>query len=114
MEIDKFKINVSKPAIEQIKIQLSKRGAPNGYLRLGVKGGGCSGFAYHIQFEDSLPKEKDIVFNIDGVQIIADNKSIIYLSGCTLDWEATLFSKGFKFINPNEKSSCSCGRSFSF
>jgi iron-sulfur cluster assembly protein len=113
MEIEKkFQFFVSPSAVEQIKLQLTKRGTPDSYLRVGLKGGGCSGFFYVLKYEDSVPKTKDIVFDIEGVRVVVDSKSILYLNGSTLDWEKTLMKKGFKFINPNEKSSCSCGHSF--
>ena len=113
MEAEKnFQIFVSVLAAEQVKNQLTKRGTPQSYLRLGIKGGGCSGFSYVLQFEDTAPRDKDLVFDLEGVHVIVDKKSILYLNGCTLDWEKTLMSQGFKFINPNEKSSCGCGHSF--
>jgi iron-sulfur cluster assembly protein len=113
MEAEKnYQVFVSALAAEQIKSQLAKRGTPEAYLRLGIKGGGCSGFSYVLQFEDSPPRTKDIVFDIEGVRVIVDGKSILYLNGCTLDWEKTLMHQGFKFCNPNEKSSCGCGHSF--
>lgn len=103
---------ISTLAAEKVKEQLAKRGTPSAYLRLGVKGGGCSGFSYVLQFEDTTPRAKDIVFESEGLHVVVDAKSILYLSGCTLDWEKTLMNHGFKFINPNEKSKCGCGHSF--
>lgn len=107
------KVSISLTAAEQIKSQLEKRGTPESYLRLGIKGGGCSGFSYVIQFEDNPPRDRDIVFDEHGVKIVVDTKSLLYLNGATLDWEKTLIRQGFKFINPNEKSTCGCGHSFS-
>lgn len=112
VEKEKYSIMVSPRAAEQIKKQLVKRGTPDAYLRLGLRGGGCSGFSYVIAFEDSPPRTKDLLFEIDGVRVLVDAKSIIYLNGCTLDWEKTLMTQGFKFINPHEKSKCGCGTSF--
>jgi iron-sulfur cluster assembly protein len=113
MEAEKsYTISVSPKAAEQVKNQLIKRGTPEAYLRLGIKGGGCSGFSYVIQFEDSPPKEKDFLFEMEGVKVLVDKKSILYLNGSILDWEKTLMNQGFKFVNPNEKSSCGCGHSF--
>lgn len=112
-ESDKtFSIYLSDYAVQEIKNQLEKRGTLSASLRLGIKGGGCSGLSYHISFEDDPPREKDIIFNFAGLQVIIDKKSIIYLNGTTLEWENTLLRKGFKFMNPNEKSSCGCGSSF--
>jgi iron-sulfur cluster assembly protein len=107
-----YQVSVSAKAVEQIKLQLQKRGTPESYLRLGIKGGGCSGFSYVLQFEDAAPKVKDLVFEIGGVRIVVDSKSIIYLNGSILDWEQTLMNQGYKFINPQEKSKCGCGTSF--
>jgi iron-sulfur cluster assembly protein len=113
MEKDQ-EISVSEAAAQQIKQQLEDRGTPNAFLRLGVKGGGCSGFSYVIQFEDKPPRpERDRIFQIEGVNLVIDVKSFIHLRGSTLDWEKSLLKQGFKFINPNEKSSCGCGHSFS-
>lgn len=107
-----YKVSVTPLAVEQIKQQLSKRGTPDSYLRLGLRGGGCSGFSYVIAFEDDTPRTKDLLFEMDGVKVVVDTKSIQYLNGCTLDWEKTMMNQGFKFINPNEKSRCGCGHSF--
>src|SRR5574337_1944250 len=107
-----FNVSVSPKAVEQIKFQLNKRNTPNSYIRLGIKGGGCSGYSYVIQFEDDTPGNRDLVFVVDGISVVVDNKSILYLNGCTLDWEQTLMNRGFKFINPNERAKCGCGHSF--
>lgn len=110
---DKYEILVSPAAAEQIKKQFQHRGTPNAYLRLGVQGGGCSGYSYILKFEDSPPHNKDLLFTSQDINVIVDCKSIIYLNGLTLDWEHTLMCQGFKFINPNEISKCGCGTSFS-
>lgn len=113
MDEKTYQVSISSKAAEQVKQQLEKRGTPNAYLRLGVKGGGCSGFSYVLQFEDNPANKKDNIFQCHGVNIIVDTKSLVLLNGCVLDWEKTLIKTGFKFINPNEKSSCGCGSSFS-
>lgn len=107
-----YNIIISAKAAEQIKNKLTVRQTPQAYIRLGVKGGGCSGFSYVIAYEDRDPSTKDLIFEVDGARIIVDKKSILYLNGMTLDWEQTMMSSGFKFVNPNEKSKCSCGHSF--
>lgn len=106
-------ITVTPEAAAQIKVQLEKRGTPNSRLRLGVKGAGCSGFTYVIQFEDQDPRDKDLSFEAHGIHIITDKKSALYLNGSILDWESSLIKQGFKITNPNEKSKCGCGHSFS-
>ena len=108
---------VTPRAVEIIKKQIQKRGQPNTALRLGIRGGGCSGFSYVIEFHDGEPRPKDNVYDYvaeDGtpVRVVVDKKSLVFLNGTTLDWEQTLMQQGFKFKNPNEKTSCGCGHSF--
>src|SRR5271166_3809657 len=83
-----------------------------GGLRLGVTGGGCSGLSYAIKF-DTHPRERDRIYEFDGVRVFVDPKSFLYLHGMTLDYEETLMRQGFNFINPNSTRSCGCGSSFS-
>lgn len=80
-------------------------------LRLGVVGGGCSGFSYDVKFGE--PKEKDKIFDANGVTVAVDPKSLLYLAGITVDYEDTVMHKGFVFNNPNATKSCGCGTSFS-
>lgn len=110
-------ITVSAKAVEAIKRQIAKRGVPDTSLRVGIRGGGCSGFSYVIEFHDGAPHARDRVFDYaaeDGtpVRVVSDPKSLIYLNGSELDWEQTLMFQGFKFRNPQEKTSCGCGHSF--
>lgn len=79
-------------------------------LRLGVKGGGCSGFSYKLEFD--AQHEKDYVNEVDGIKVYIDPKSAIYLKGITLDYHGGLDGKGFVFLNPNASSVCGCGESF--
>jgi iron-sulfur cluster assembly protein len=114
----KLGIEVSPKAIEAILRQLRKRGTPEASLRVGLRGGGCSGFTYVIEFHDGPPRAKDRVFDLTAadaspVRVVVDPKSLLYLSGTLLDWEQTLLKQGFKFVNPHEKSGCGCGHSFS-
>jgi len=81
-------------------------------LRVGVKGGGCSGFSYTLGFDDQMT-ETDQAFEIDGVRVVCDPKSFLYLSGTEIDFEDTLMGRGFKFGNPNASKTCGCGESFS-
>ena len=80
------------------------------YLRIGVKGGGCSGMSYLLGFEDKT--EKDTIFEIDGVPSIINPSHLIYLSNMEIDWQGGLNSRGFTFSNPNASTSCGCGTSF--
>jgi iron-sulfur cluster assembly protein len=108
----KLSVTITDAAVELARQKLTKRGTPDAAIRLGVKGGGCSGFGYVIAFEDEPPRERDRVFEADGVRFIVDKKSLIYLAGSVLDFEKTLMFQGFKFKNPNEATSCGCGHSF--
>jgi iron-sulfur cluster assembly protein len=107
-------LQVTEKAIKRIRIAMAKEGISpaEGGLRLGVMGGGCSGLSYSIRF-DSQPRERDRIFEFDGVRVFVDPKSFIYLHGMTLDYEETLMRQGFNFINPNSTRSCGCGSSFS-
>jgi iron-sulfur cluster assembly protein len=111
-------LSVAPSAVDAIARQLKKRGTPEAGLRLGLRGGGCSGFTYVIEFHDGPPRARDQVLDLmatDGskVRVVVDPKSLLYLAGTVLEWEQTLMRQGFKFVNPNEKSGCGCGSSFS-
>ena len=107
-------LQLTDRAIRRIRIAMAKEGVSpeEGGLRLGVMGGGCSGLSYSIKF-DSRPRERDRIYNFDGVRVFVDPKSFLYLHGMTLDYEETLMRQGFNFINPNSTRSCGCGSSFS-
>jgi iron-sulfur cluster assembly protein len=111
-------ITVTPQAVEAIARQMKKRGTMDASLRVGIRGGGCSGFSYVIEFHDGAPHARDRVFDYvaaDGtaVRVLVDPKSLVYLAGTTLEWQQTLMQQGFKFVNPNEKTGCGCGHSFS-
>jgi iron-sulfur cluster assembly protein len=110
-------ISVAPQAVDAIARQLKKRGTPEASLRLGIRGGGCSGFSYVIAFHDGPPHGRDRVYEYTSsdrtpVRVLVDPKSLLYLNGTVLEWEQTLMRQGFKFANPNEKSGCGCGSSF--
>jgi iron-sulfur cluster assembly protein len=117
-ESKRLSIDVSPKAVEAIHKQLTKRGTPEASLRVGLRGGGCSGFTYVIEFHDGPPRPRDHVLDFkaadgESIRVVVDPKSLLYLSGTMLEWEQTLLKQGFKFINPHEKSGCGCGHSFS-
>jgi iron-sulfur cluster assembly protein len=107
-------LQLTERAIQRVRIAMAKEGVSpdEGGLRLGVMGGGCSGLSYSIKF-DSQPRERDRIYEFDGVRVFVDPKSFLYLHGMTLDYEETLMRQGFNFINPNSTRSCGCGSSFS-
>jgi iron-sulfur cluster assembly protein len=109
--VDEQGVRLTKKAIEMAKSALQKRGTPAASLRLGVRGGGCSGVSYAIEFSDKV-RDRDHKFDFDGLQVVVDPKSLVYLRGAVLDYEIKLMQHGFRFLNPNEKSSCGCGESF--
>jgi iron-sulfur cluster assembly protein len=104
-------VKVTPKAIAKIKQAFAKEGVSGG-LRLGVLGGGCSGLSYQFKF-DTRPRPTDNMFEFDGVQILIDPKSMLYLRGMTLDYKESLMQSGFVFDNPNAEKSCGCGTSFS-
>lgn len=107
-------LSVTPKAVARIRVAMAKEGISptEGGLRLGVSGGGCSGLSYAIKF-DTQPRERDRIYEFDGVRVFVDPKSFLYLHGMTLDYEETLMRQGFNFINPNSTRSCGCGSSFS-
>ena len=105
-------IEISETAAKKIRTLMAKQGIAEGGLRVGVKGGGCSGLSYNLAFE-SQSRIGDKVFERDGIKLFCDLKSYIYLNGTVLDFDSGLMGKGFVFMNPNAKKSCGCGSSFS-
>ena len=106
-------ITVTEKAAQQLQILLEKENKPNAAIRMAIKGGGCSGLTYHLAFEENPPHpERDKVFETNGIKIIIDKKSYIYLNMTQLDYTSSLMGSGFQFNNPNAKKSCGCGVSF--
>lgn len=106
-------VSISNSAAAVIARMLEKNGFPGGGLRVGVKAGGCSGFSYVFGWEPA-PKENDQIFEgANGAKVFVDPRSLRVLDGTTLDYDTSLLSKGFIFQNPNAKSTCGCGTSFS-
>ena len=105
-------ITLTPAAAEEAKRLIEKEQKPNLGLRLGVKGGGCSGMSYVLSLDEATPKQYDTVFEQDGIKVVIDAKSHLYLDGTTVDYKNSLMGGGFEFLNPNAKKSCGCGHSF--
>ncbi len=100
------------PAAGQKASQLLERETPGAFLRIKITGGGCNGLSYKMKFVDA-PKRGDILVRSQGIPVLIDSKSALYVRGMHLDYSDRLVAGGFKFSNPNAKASCSCGESFS-
>ena len=105
-------IELSETAKEQAQKLIKEKAGSDGFLRLGVKGGGCSGLSYTINIDDKI-NEFDKVFEHGDVKVVCDQKSFVYLNGITIDFSNELVGGGFNFKNPNADGSCGCGISFS-
>ncbi|MBI4115247.1 MAG: iron-sulfur cluster assembly accessory protein [Candidatus Omnitrophica bacterium] len=103
-------ITLTPVAIKEVKRLLSEQEHKDRGLRIGVKGGGCSGLSYNLNFD--AQKAGDNVMEYEGVRVFVDPKSLLYLDGMTLDFSDSLQGRGFKFINPNASKTCGCGESF--
>jgi iron-sulfur cluster assembly protein len=102
---------LTETATKHVKKLLEEQKLQGVFLRMGVKGGGCSGLSYSLEFDSELgPHDKK--FDVDGVTVVCDAKSYLYLNGTTLDYVTEGLQGGFTFINPQAKSSCGCGTSF--
>jgi iron-sulfur cluster assembly accessory protein len=105
-------IQLTPKAIEKVKEILDTQEPKPSGLRIAVVGGGCSGFNYSMAFENS-PNMLDKTYTFDGLKVFVDQASMLYLDGASVDFVETLEGSGFKFDNPNVKSTCGCGSSFS-
>lgn len=113
VETAQFEINISDRAAQEIKKVMAENNVPDTFgLRMGVKGGGCSGFSYVLGFDEKAA-ETDKVIDAKGVRVFVDERSLPYLSGISLDYQDGLSGKGFTFENPNATRTCGCGHSFS-
>lgn len=116
--ISKKEVEVTVAAAQEIAKQRTKRGTPNARIRVGVRGGGCTGFTYVFEWAED-PKATDSVFSAitpegESVGIVVDPKSLVYLGGMSLDFVKGMMGHGFKFNNPNAKGACGCGESVQF
>ncbi len=109
--MDNFVVLTDK-AVEMVKDAMTREGLAGYGIRVGVQGGGCSGFQYSMDFEEK-PREGDITLDQAGIKLYVDTMSSMYLQGVTIDYVQGLQGAGFKFNNPNAKNTCGCGSSFS-
>lgn len=112
LSVDRSEIDITVKALKQVERIKEENNIPKEHaLRVGVKGGGCSGLTYQLGFDSEI-KDGDTVVEKNGMKIVVDGKSLFYLSGTVLDFSDGLNGKGFIFNNPNATKSCSCGESF--
>jgi iron-sulfur cluster assembly protein len=110
--IEKAPVTLTANAIREVKELLKNGNYATGFgLRLGVRGGGCAGFSYILDFDTQ--KEADHIFTIEDISIFIDKSQEIYLYDCEIDFKSGMDNRGFIFINPNATSTCGCGTSFS-
>jgi iron-sulfur cluster assembly protein len=107
------RITLTPEAAEFVKDRLAKEGRPGASLRVGVRGGGCNGLIYVLDYTDDPPRARDLVYDFYGTRVLVDNRSIEYIDGSTIVYEKTLMFHGLKFKNPLEASTCGCGETFS-
>lgn len=112
VKAEEFPVVLSAKAVEMVQAALKETDAEDGdFLRIGVKGGGCAGFQYSLNFTDEVDDD-DIATVVGGVKVVTDTFSASYLKGTELDYVDSLQGAGFKFVNPNAKRTCGCGSSF--
>jgi iron-sulfur cluster assembly protein len=107
------RITLTPEAARFVHDRLEKEGRPNAALRVGVRGGGCNGLMYVLDYTDDPPRARDLVYDFHGTKVFVDNRSIEYIEGSTIVYENTLMFQGLKFKNPLESSTCGCGETFS-
>ncbi len=105
-------IQVTETAAKRIRTLMAKQGLTEGGLRVGIKGGGCSGMSYVFAWEKEARPGDEVFEGPEGAKIFVDKKSYLFLKGTVLDFDTSIMSKGFVLSNPNAKASCGCGSSF--
>lgn len=109
---DERLVKLTSAAAEKVGALLQRQGRAKGVLRVAVMGGGCSGLQYKMDLQDA-PANRDILVESQGVRVVVDPKSALYVTGSELDYQSGLEESGFKVNNPNAATTCSCGESFS-
>ena len=104
-------ISITEKAVGKVREIMSQRGEEATNLRIGVVGGGCSGFQYSMAFDNNV-RDDDKVLEYEGFKVLVDQKSMLYLMGAEVDYVESLNGSGFKFNNPNARTTCGCGESF--
>lgn len=104
-------INLSKTALKEINRLKSKQANPRANFRLGVQAGGCAGFHYTMELDETI-REEDSIWESNGLKIVVKEQSIPYLKNLSIDYSEDLMGGGFRFQNPNTTQTCSCGHSF--
>ncbi len=107
------RITLTPEAAAFVKERLEKEGRPGASLRVGVRGGGCNGLTYVLDYTDEPPRPRDLVYDFHGTRVLVDNRSIAYIDGSTIVYERSLMFTGLKFKNPLEATTCGCGETFS-
>lgn len=105
-------IQVTDAATERMRDMLANRGTPDAYIRFGVKTAGCSGLGYKLEFADAPTMGDETLELAQGVKLLIDPKSLIYVIGTQIDYKEEKLRSGFVFENPNKKGECGCGESF--
>jgi iron-sulfur cluster assembly protein len=108
-------VHLTERAAQEIKRVIEEHGMPqeSTWVRIGAKGGGCSGFSYVLDFDQAGPTEFDLCFEMHGVKYVVDKKSEFFMGGTVLDFNDELLNRGFAFKNPSATGTCGCGTSFS-
>jgi iron-sulfur cluster assembly protein len=106
-------ITLTAEAAAFVKARLTREGRPNASLRVGVKGGGCNGLIYVLDYTDDPPRPRDREYDFHGVRVLVDDRSLDFIEGSRIVYENTLMFQGLKFENPLETSTCGCGETFS-
>ena len=105
-------IQITEKAAHKIRTLMAKQGIDEGGLRVGVKGGGCSGLSYTFTWDKQARTGDEVFDGPEGAKIYVDKKSLLFLNGTVLDYDTNMLTQGFVFHNPNAKSTCGCGSSF--